>query len=233
MLVLKQYAELEEAFGDKKRVRDARQEATLLADRIMENFWNESRGVFADDMEMMHYSEHTQCLAILSGEVENTKYRKISETLFNDRNLVHTSIYFTHYLFEVCRKLERMDILFDRLSLWFTLKKEGFRTTYENAPPVRSDCHAWASHPLYHFFATILGIRPGSFGFDTVHIMPQLGPLTEAKGTMIHPKGTIIVDFHSDGDRIKGSINLPDGLGGTFSHKGRVQALYGGIQEVE
>ncbi|MCB0149737.1 MAG: hypothetical protein KDE01_19095, partial [Caldilineaceae bacterium] len=84
--------------------------------------------------------------------------------------LTRTTIYFTHYLFETYRLLEQPAALFERLGLWFDLAAQGFKTTPEQPEPSRSDCHGWGAHPLYHFFATLLGIRPSAPGFGQVEI---------------------------------------------------------------
>ena len=96
--------------------------------------------------------------------------------------------------------------------------------------PTRSDCHAWGAHPVYHYFATILGIRPASTGFATVRIEPQLGPLTSAKGTMVHPRGEIVVDVARNGEKVRGSIALPEGVSGVLIANERATPLRGGQQ---
>ena len=65
----------------------------------------------------------------------------------------------------------------DRMELWFNLIEQGFKTTPEAPEPTRSDCHGWGAHPLYHDFASLLGIdgknrRPAAFGFERVEIAP-------------------------------------------------------------
>ena len=52
-----------------------------------------------------------------------------------------------------------------------------------------------ARHPLHHYFASILGIRPAAPGFSKVRIAPQMGGLTSARGTMVHPDGDIEVEI--------------------------------------
>ena len=56
-----------------------------------------------------------------------------------------------------------MDRFFDRMSLWLNLKTLGCKTMLEMPEPSRSDCHAWAAHPVYHYLASILGIRPAAW----------------------------------------------------------------------
>jgi hypothetical protein len=136
-------------------------------------------------------------------------------------------------LFETCYKLARIDVFFERLNLWFDLEKLGFKTTFETPETSRSDCHAWGAHPVYHYFASILGVRPAEPGFDSVTIRPQLGPLGWAKGTLVHPKGEIEADFRIDRHRLIATIVLPEGLRGTLVWQNSVHKLTDGRQKFD
>ena len=107
------------------------------------------------------------------------------------------------------------------MQLWFELPGQGLRTPVEMPEPTRSDCHAWGSHPLFHYRATILGVRPAGLGFQRVTIAPLLGPLTWAHGSLPHPRGAIKVDLRRDGDMLHAEITLPDGVEGTLHWQGR------------
>ena len=199
------------------RYEETRQQ---LAERLMQVFWDNERGLIADDRDHTEFSEHAQCLALLSGLVPEARRERIGRGLIDDPDLVRTTIYFSHYLFETFRLLGRADALFDRLDLWFGLPAQGFKTTPEMPEPTRSDCHAWGAHPLYHCFATLLGIRPASFGFDTVEITPLPGPLGRLSGSLVHPRGTIDVALEQENGHLRGSITLPDGVTGTYRYGG-------------
>jgi hypothetical protein len=227
---LRQAADLEDLAGEPDLAARNRKTADRIAKAAGEAFWDEERGLIAEDRERTQFSEHAQCLALLSGVLDDAKRARVTESLLEDSDLARTTIYFTHYLFETCRQTHRMDVLHDRLSTWFDLKRYGFKTTFEMPEPTRSDCHAWGAHPVYHYFATILGIRPSSPGFKTVRIEPQLGPLTSAKGTMVHPRGEIIVDVTVADGRSAGTITLPDGVSGVLVTDGRETTLKGGTQ---
>jgi hypothetical protein len=58
----------------------------------------------------------------------------------------------------------------------------------------------------------ILGVRPASFGFETVQISPQLGSLDWARGTMVHPRGDIHIELHREEQHLRGEICLPTGV---------------------
>jgi alpha-L-rhamnosidase len=195
-------------------------------------FWNEERGLFADDLEHQHFSEHAQCLALLSGRASESAAARAAEGLLSAPDLRRCTIYFSHYLFETFRKLGRPEPLFARLEYWHSLLSQGFVTTPEETEPSRSDCHAWGSHPLFHYYATILGIRPSTMGFTQVEIRPQLGPLQNVSGRMVHPAGWIEVELRRVGEKLEGKITLPEGVTGVFHGTTGAQILSPGLQTV-
>ena len=231
--VLRQAAELEDWAGDPELASRARRHAAEHASRTVAMFWDDPRGLFADDPAHQHYSEHAQCLAILSGLLNPDQHARAAHGLLHAPDLARTTIYFTHYLFETFYALGRGDALQDRLALWHELATRGLKTTVEMPEPTRSDCHAWGAHPLFHFHASLLGVRPAAPGFARVDIAPQLGTLTSASGTLPHPRGEISVSLTRDGDSLRGQIVLPDGATGTFRHGSQSQKLHEGVQEIE
>jgi hypothetical protein len=225
-------AELEEASGEPELASRARRKAEELARAIEAQFWDAECGLFADDLGKTSYSEHAHAEAILSGFLSADKVEVLRRTLFGAEDLSRTTISYSHYLFEAFRKLGRVDVLLRRLDLWRDLHRLGLYTTPEGPEPTRSDCHAWGAHPLYHFFATILGIRPSSPGFRTVRIEPQLGSLTHARGSMPHPRGEIVVELEVHDGLARGRVNIPEGVTGTLLLNGRLVDLGPGLTEV-
>jgi alpha-L-rhamnosidase len=232
-LVLSQMAELEAAVGEPEMALRAHRLAEDLAAAIQHAFWDEERGLFADDRAHSRWSEHSQCLAILSGQLPPEQQDRVAQGLLSAPDLERTTIYFTHYLFETFTKIGRPDALLKRLELWYELETLGLKTTVEMPEPTRSDCHAWGAHPVYHYFASLLGIRPASFGFETVRIAPQLGTLTHAKGVLAHPKGDIEVGLHLEESGLVGHVILPEGLTGEFHYAGEQLSLQAGRQEID
>jgi alpha-L-rhamnosidase len=236
VLVTRLLAELETLVGEPERAARTRRIGAQAAAKADEVFWDEARGLYADDLTQEHFSEHSQCLALLCGLLAPERQAKISANLLTDtdpiRPLARTTIYFSHYLFETYHLLHRTDKILDRMGLWFDLAAQGLKTTVEMPEPTRSDCHAWGAHPLYHYLASILGIRPASMGFRTVRISPDLGPLTQASGALAHPLGNIEVDLRRENGGLHGSVTLPPGLKGTFTQNGRMLALRTGLNKI-
>jgi hypothetical protein len=202
--------------GEKELARRADRLADEQAKASMA-FYDAGRGLLADTLAKDAFSEHAQCMALLSGRLDGASHAKVAEGLLTAEGLAPTTIYFRHYLFETFRQLGRAEKMFDRMDVWFILPKLGFKTTPEQPEPSRSDCHGWGAHPLYHYFATILGIRPAAMGFAKVEIRPQLGPLRHVAGRLPHPKGWVEAEIRQDdAGKLSGSISLPRGVQGVL-----------------
>jgi hypothetical protein len=205
--------------------------------------WDAERGLFADDFlsaggSHALFSEHSQCLALLSGLLPESFRQAVATNLFSAYGLTLPTVYFMHYYFETCRLLGRMNQFLERMEPWFEMRALGFKTTYENADPHhnRSDCHAWAAHPLYHYFASLLGIRPAGPGFERVEIRPQLAGglaggragLEHASGRLIHPQGEINMEVWCADGTLHGSVSLPPGVTGMLDANGQTIELRSG-----
>jgi hypothetical protein len=225
--------QLEQWVGDPFTADRWRSWQGKLATASHKHFWDDQRGLFADDGSHTSFSEHTQSLALLSGQLSGEIYTRTADGLVNDKTLTPATIYFTHYLFETYYLLGQADAFFDRMDLWFSLATYGFKTTPEQPEPSRSDCHGWGAHPMYHYVASLLGIRSIGFGFSDVEIAPMVGHLSQLEGEMAHPSGIIRVTLRVDGDHIFGDITLPDGVNGIFRYAGEIVHLRSGRQTVE
>jgi hypothetical protein len=93
----------------------------------------------------------------------------------------------------------------------------GLTTFAETPEPTRSDCHAWSAHPLYHFFASILGIRPVEPGCSQISIRPA--PRVHNSilpdvlgGAFMTPKGKCHIRLEAAGHSWHIHSKLPDGV---------------------
>jgi hypothetical protein len=89
----------------------------------------------------------------------------------------------------------------------------------------RSDCHAWGSSPNIELYRIVLGIDSDAPGFSRVKIEPHLGYLTNAAGTMPHPKGNIKTSYIFQNNTWVVDINLPPTITGRFLWKAKEYAL--------
>lgn len=201
---------IENWFGEPELELLQLRRAQRIATAADKHFWNADRGLYADDLAHENWSEHAQCLALISGLMPRKKISLVEKGLLEDADLARTTIYFTHYLFEAYRVLGRMDAFFERLKLWDDLVHQGLKTTIEMPEPTRSDCHAWGAHPLFHYYATIAGIRPVQPGFSVIDVKPQLMHLERVEGVLPHPRGKIHFHFSVKEDSIL--LEVPEGI---------------------
>ncbi|MBC8136762.1 MAG: alpha-L-rhamnosidase, partial [Fibrella sp.] len=225
-------AKLETWLGETELAARNRRLIAELLPRMEESFWDEKRGLYADDKEHQFYSEHVQCVALLSRLLDTERSEPLFANLIAAPDLARTTIYFSHYLFDTLYRHGRTDLFLERLSYWHDLNANGLKTTIEMPEPTRSDCHAWGAHPLYHFLASVLGVRPGGMGFTSVRIAPQLGTLSSASGRVAHPKGFIEVALEQGASTLTARVTLPEGIVGVFAYGGDEVALRPGSQTV-
>ena len=230
ILAAKCAAALEDWLGEPELAARNNRWVAKLSKAVEKHFWDEKRGLYADDLSHRNFSMHTQILALLSGEIAPARAAKqLVPSLAKSSGLPEPTIYFRHYLFEALHSQNQGQEILPHLDLWFQLRKQGFKTTFETDPPetTRSDCHAWASSPLYHYYASIVGIRPGGFGFDSIVVRPALAKLGWAEGEMPHPRGTIRFRLEEDSTSLKGWFEIPAGTKGTIHFGGQQQELAG------
>jgi Glycogen debranching enzyme len=232
-LVLGYMAELESYAGDPEMAARYRRWKREAVRALRSTFWNARRGLLADDTAHRHYSEHTQCLALLAGVFPPGQSARVWKNLTAADDLTSCTAYFTHYYFEACLAAGRGDLFSHKLKPWIDGVLGGFRTTPENfGGQARSDCHAWSAHPLFHYLTGVLGIRPAHFGFASVVITPQLGGLEHAAGELPHPLGSIQVEARKNQGGLSFTVSLPKGLHGEFRQAGIRRSLRPGRQRI-
>ena len=227
---LESAAFVELAFGETNLAAHWAVKARRVSAACVAAFWDESRGLVADTAKKDVFSEHAQCLALLTDTLDPARAQRAFEGLLKEKSLARTTVYFSHYLFDTYLKFGRADLFLKRLDLWRDYVKTGLKTPLE-APGVRarSDCHAWGAHPLYHLQTGVAGVQPDGVGFAKVRVAPQPGGLAWYRSTTPTPRGQVLqnLKFSPDGG-VRGAVVLPDGLSGVFVWKGREYPLVPG-----
>ena len=177
IFALQKAAYLESIFGDSDRKNKFLQQAQIVASAVRRFFWNPQRGLIADNTAQSSFSEHGQCLTLLTDILSPQAAKTCFNALISEEQLTRCSSYFSFYLFETCNKFNRQDLIINKLKMWQEMLDIGAVTPFERPEPSRSDCHAWSSHPLFHFFASIAGIRPAAAGFKKVVVRPYIEPV--------------------------------------------------------
>ena len=147
------------------------------------------------------------------------------DSLLQDLSLTETTLYFRHYLFEAYYQTGRIERIREGFAFWNQLIDKGLLTPVERHEPSRSDCHAWSSHPLFHLWGSLLGIRPQAPGFREISIKPQIADLGNVQAKMPHPKGSIHYRQIVDASRISITVRAPESLSGQLRWHGKSYPL--------
>ena len=228
-------ARVEASFGNAHLAAHWSEKAAKLKPAIAATFFDRGRGLFASDEAHTVFSEHAQCLALLTDVFEGDAAQALFDRLVAAKDLCPTSVYFSYYLFETYFKFHRADLFLKRLDMWKGYVKLGATTCLEEPEypghDSRSDCHAWGSHPLWFLRTGVAGIRSDAPFFERVRVAPQPGGLTSFRASYPHPSGKMIeVDLKFDGGRATGVVKTP--VPGVFVYGGKTIPLMAGENEI-
>ena len=156
----------------------------ISIDAVNRLCFDKKLGLYVDMPETEFISQHTNAWAIISDAITGSRAEKLGREIFDNSKLSKASLYFSFYLFRAWDKTANYSLFWKQLENWKSVLKWNF-TTFPEIPfeHTRSDCHAWSASPVYEFVTCTLGIRPGSPGFETIIICPQLLEYRKISGT--------------------------------------------------
>lgn len=232
---MKQAATLFHAFGKKEDAEALFAAANELNTGTYQRCFNAEKGLIADTPEKLSYSQHAGIWAVLSGAVRQEAARNLMSKLLNTSGIGQVTFFYRFYLVQAMKRAGMANQYVEQLGPWRNMLEMGLTTFAEKPEPTRSDCHAWSASPNYDFLATICGIMPSAPGFRKVNIAPAFGPLSWIKASMPHPNGMIYLELQKtqQGKGIKGKIELPEKLSGTFYWEGKEIELHEGKQVIQ
>jgi alpha-L-rhamnosidase len=233
VLALQAAARIEQVVGDAMLAERCRALADVIGRAVVARWWDEPRGVMRDDDAGVHLSEHAQALTLLAGLLDGERERRCLAALADGSGLATATISFGFYIHEALYRGRRADAVERRLAWWKTLPARGLLTTVEHEDPVRSDCHAWGAHPLFHEAAAMAGIRPLAPGLACILVDPQPGSRGLVDVRIPHPGGgEVAVRWQRQGAGWSCRVELPPGTSGLFRHAGLERDLHPGVNDL-
>jgi len=226
--------QLESEFGDQYFKELYLEKAVKLSTAIRQLYWDESLKLFTDTPSTDdHLSQHTNCLAILTGLTSDQEAEQVMQKVLHGENMTRATLYWQFYLFEALEKSGLGDEYLNHLGVWEEVLKLGVTTWPETGPKSRSECHGWGSSPNYHLLKIVAGISSDSPGFKDVRIAPKLGELDQLELEFPHELGVVKLNIKRNASKLTGTVELPTGLTGTFVWNGDAINLQPGKQKFE
>ena len=234
LLAILSVARAEEAVGDTGLSVYWRGRARRLGSAIRDRFWVGDKSLFASNVAKDKFSEHSQCLALLTDVVTGEEAERCFGALIGTSGLARCTIYYKHYFFETCFKFRRADLFFRNLGFWRDCLDMNFSTIPET-PDVnsRSDCHGWGSHPIWHLHTGVAGVKSAAPFYKKVLVEPQPAHLKSIRSSTPTPKGDVKLDLSFYGTKVCGTVALPEGLSGTFRWNGVDAPLSSGRNAID
>lgn len=229
---LQKTAEIERAVGEDMMAERNEQLAEAVKAEVLAQFWDEEKSMLTDTTKAKTFSEHAQCLGLLTGTIPADKADTCFQAMLSHDPIAKTTIYYSFYLLETFKLMNRGDLILKRMEQWQELKANGLKTTVEQPEPSRSDCHAWGAHPIFHFHASLAGIRPTVPGFKKLIIKPSPGDLDFINGKIPHPEGQISFALKFKNGSCSGEVKLPEGTTGAFVWQNNELTLNSGLNPV-
>jgi alpha-L-rhamnosidase len=226
MGALKDASELEHALGNP--AIGASYEASLkrMREGVYQRCWSPERKLLADTPDRTVFSEHANILGVLYDVIPKAEQQDVLQRIVNDReHLMPASYYFRFYLARALEHAGQGNLYLASLGPWRELLPMGFSTWPEMPGDSRSDSHAWSAHPTYDLLTIVGGIHPGSPGFRTVRIAPELADLKKLMVRYPHPLGEIVARYEVTARGLHAEITLPPGLQGTLEWHGQSHPL--------
>jgi alpha-L-rhamnosidase len=222
-------SELERALGDPGIAASYDARLKHMRQEIYEHCWSAERKLLADIPDRTTFSEHANILGVLYDVIPKDKQPDVMRRIVNDQeHLTPASYYFRFYLARALEHAGLGNLYLASLGPWRALLPMGFSTWPEMPGDTRSDSHAWSAHPTYDFLTIVGGIHPGSPGFRTARIAPELGDLKKLTIRYPHRLGEIVAQYEITHGGLHAEITLPPGLSGTFEWQGESHPLGAG-----
>jgi hypothetical protein len=226
---LRDAAELERALGDPSIAASYDARLKQMRQGIYEHCWSMQRKLLADTPDLTVFSEHVNILGVLYDVIPKGEQEAVLRRIVNDQDhLTPASYYFRFYLARALERAGLGNLYLSSLGPWRELLPMGFSTWPEMPGDSRSDSHAWSAHPTYDLLTIVGGIHPGTPGFRSVRIAPELGDLKKLTVRYPHPLGEIVAHYEVTGSGLHAEITLPSGLSGTFEWQGKSHPLRAG-----
>jgi hypothetical protein len=226
---LRDAAELEHALGDPTIATSYEARLNHIREGIYDHCWSPERKLLADTPDRTVFSEHANILGVLYDVIPKAEQQDVLRRIVDDReHLMPASYYFRFYLARALEHAGLGNLYLSSLGPWRELLPMGFSTWPEMPGDSRSDSHAWSAHPTYDLLTIVGGVHPGTPGFRTVRIAPELGDLKRLTIRYPHPLGEIVAHYEVTGSGLHAEITLPAGLSGIFEWQGKSHPLHGG-----
>ncbi|MFJ9590431.1 alpha-L-rhamnosidase-related protein [Streptomyces acidicola] len=111
-----------------------------------------------------------------------------------DMEIVRAEPFLSYVVHDALAFADRTDLIVDAVRDWSSFLQDG-HDTFGEAWSWGTPCHGWSSTPTRDLVRYVLGVRPGSAGFETAVIAPRPNGIRELSGAVPTGRGLIQVSI--------------------------------------
>lgn len=200
--------------GDATGKNEYNRLAAELKQKIFSLYWNPGKQALVhsriDGKQTENVTRYSNMFSIFFDYFTEAQKQTVKRSvLLNDSIQKITTPYMRFYELEaLCALGEQKYVLKEMRDYWGGMLKLGATSFWEEYNPAKkgeehlamygrkfgkSLCHAWGASPIYLLGKYYLGVKPGSAGYQTYTITPELGGLQWMEGKVPTPDGDISI----------------------------------------
>jgi hypothetical protein len=210
-------ARLTELAGLSGDARALRQKAERLREHCLAQLRDPETGLFVDRIGSTHSAFHANVLPLMTGVVPPEERDPILAFLRSKR--MSCGVYFSFFLLKGLYTCGEGDFAYELITSrdrnsWHSMLAAGATTCMEAWDPDlkwnTSWCHPWSSAPVHMIAHELIGLRPGSPGWESIEFAPQPPlDLDSAELRITTPKGAVEAAFERQGQEIVYRLTVP------------------------
>lgn len=209
-------ARIAEATGHSADADDFTKHAAKVQAAFEKAFFEPSRGICVDGEGVGHSSLHANAFPLAFGLVPPDREAKV--VAFLESRDMNCGPYGAQFLVEGLYDAHAAQAALSLLTTktdrgWLNMIRAGSTITTEawDAKYKKNLTwnHAWGAAPANLIPRKLMGVEPLEPGFGRMRIEPQPASLASASLRMPTIRGTVLVDFHRDGQTIRLDVTIP------------------------
>ncbi len=169
-------------------------------------------GMITDGPGINDLSQQAQVFGVLSGIFTEAEGAAAMKRTLQDASVTGCTVATSWYLFRALEQTGLYEYTDRYWDIWRRMIENHCTTCVEGEYYPRSECHAWGALALYELPAAVLGVRPGSAGYETILVSPACGMRSHAEGTAVTPHGPVHVKWSRSGAQLDLAIDAEESV---------------------
>lgn len=212
-------AELADAIGETDDASNYRERFERSRRLLNERLFDESAGIYRDGVGTDHSSHHANFFPLAFGLAPDGKADGVVRWL--SKREMPCSVYAAQYYLEALFENGAADralalITADTDRSWRHMVESGTTISWEawdqKYKPNQDWNHAWGAAPANLLPRYVLGVQAAEAGWSVASIRPHAGSLSSASGRVPTPRGSIAIDWQTNGRSFEANVSLPAGV---------------------